>query len=360
MKKGKIIILCVLFITSLTNGIFYGHDQDTPYFSPNDKASIDELGKKIETVYRKLLKKLSEIKIETDQKIEYILSNQSTLKKQFAFSYEDLLGQILEVEKEINNAIEKIETQRIFLHKELHMLSTNQNTITKKLLSNSEELDAKIYFLRKSIVAMESNFVALRENNSEQMTLIRKYMHNKFLLIVLSVLFLGFLSFLVLFFSYRKLKRIAVVEDRLKLDAKISEILDNQLVLMKKEAIKESSQKANDEIDHSLPVKVGTEIYRMRKRIENMDEDIRGLHSLKNALTRLEDEFVRQGYSINDLTGQQYFDGLTVNVINVIEKTDLRPDIQVISRMITPQICYKGIVISHGEVELFVPSKDKI
>ncbi|MFX0139325.1 MAG: hypothetical protein ACFFDN_37135 [Candidatus Hodarchaeota archaeon] len=115
----------------------------------------------------------------------------------------------------------------------------------------------------------------------------------------------------------------------------------------------------DEEIDHSLSICVGTEIYRMRKRIGNMDAATKGLNALNNALMRLEEELKKQGYAINDITGQNYSDELTVKIINSIVSEDVMPGKSIISKMVKPQIVYKGAVISHGEAEIAISPHDK-
>ena len=108
---------------------------------------------------------------------------------------------------------------------------------------------------------------------------------------------------------------------------------------------------------HAFPVRVGSEIYRMRKRIESMDESTKGLPALKNALNRLEDDLNQRGYIINDLSGSPYLDELTVKITNTIERDDLEQGSQIINRMIEPQLLFNGVVVGHGEVELAVGVK---
>ena len=48
----------------------------------------------------------------------------------------------------------------------------------------------------------------------------------------------------------------------------------------------------------------------MRKRIENMPQDVKGLSALTNSLQRLEEEFNDSGYSLEELQGKKYVDGM--------------------------------------------------
>jgi len=357
IKQRIIFIVFVLLFTTI--GISQDQTQQKVKSNANDRASIDELKRKIESAYKNLLIKISEIKRETNQQMDSILIKNSSLKIQFETSYQDLTNQILEIDKEINSMIKKIDAQNYSFRKELERLSKNQNAIKAQLLSNNELLETKIYSLRKAYETLKIDINDLNDNTSQEMTVIKKDVLNKFLLTGSSILFLALLTIFAVVFLQKRLKKVNLLEESVRLDAKMSELLENQLVMMKKESVEMGAQKTDEEIDHSLAIRVGSEIFRMRKRIENMNKDIKGINSLKNALTRLEDEFNQQGYSINDLTGQNYVDGLTAKVINAIEREDLEPGTQIISRMITPQVYYKGTAVSHGEIELAVSAKNK-
>ena len=91
--------------------------------------------------------------------------------------------------------------------------------------------------------------------------------------------------------------------EAIKLDSKLIEILQTQLSILKEE--RKVKAPNTNEADHKLPLKVGEEIHRMRKRIENMPQDIKGLSALMNSLQRLEEEFNDSGYEIRRVAGQK-------------------------------------------------------
>jgi hypothetical protein len=275
-------------------------------------------------------------------------------------SHQMILNKMAEIEREVNKKIDNIITQHSILHKEIKRIFESQNTLEELLITKDKLLNEKIDSLNTDHRNLVADFNDLNNNTNKKMITIKKDISSKIILASSAILFLFLITITIAIFFQKKFKKLNVLEETIKLDAKFSEILENQLVLMNKESTQKEVPKTVEDIDHSLPIRVGYEIYRMRKRIENMDENMTGLNALKNALTRLEDEFNRQGYSINDLTGQSYVDGLTVKVVNAIERKDLKSGTQIISKMITPQIYYKGLVVDHGEVELAVSAKKEM
>jgi phage shock protein A len=105
------------------------------------------------------------------------------------------------------------------------------------------------------------------------------------------------------------------------------------------------------EPDHSFPLKVCEEIHRMKKRIENMTGDIKGIKALNNAVQRLEDELLDRGYEFVDLIGKEYTEGLLVHAkFIVVDNLDLGT--QVITNIIKPQINFNNQIIKVADVEV--------
>lgn len=137
--------------------------------------------------------------------------------------------------------------------------------------------------------------------------------------------------------------------EAMKLDNKLMEVLGTQLQLLKEQS--QATQQQETEIDHSLALRVGEEIHRMRKRIENMPEDTKGLGALKNSLMRLDEEFNNNGYEIIELAGKLYNDSIIANT-RFISSDELKVGENIISKVIKPQINYRGVLIKAADIEV--------
>lgn len=356
MNRTKSLLIALLFLAGV------GFCQDQSYDEKNNrtnfKASIAELKKEIETVRKDILNKIYEIKKETNGQISNLLTQHSELQREFEDGYKSLLNKISEKDKDKNRQIRDMLAKYLALGQALEELSKNQSIIKEQQSSNYRTLHKNINSLGTNYKNLNVKLHEINDDTNKEITIIKKDVMSKFFFTASAILFSLSMTFLIALMFKKKFKKANLLEESIKLDARMSEVLENQLILLKKESVERPLSQPEEKIDHSLPISVGSEIFRMRRRIENMDEDTKGLSSLKNALTRLEDEFSQQGYAMNDLTGQPYADGLTVKVVNAIEQDDLEPGTQIISRMIMPQICYKGVTVSHGEVEITVSSKD--
>lgn len=134
-----------------------------------------------------------------------------------------------------------------------------------------------------------------------------------------------------------------------KHDADLAEVLQTQLALLKEKRL--SGVTAEVEINHKLPLKVGDEIHRMRKRIENMPQDVKGIGALKNSLERLEEEFNENGYEIKDLLGEKFNAGLNIEA-RFVENSNIPDGEERITDVLRPQIMYHDKVIQHAKVEV--------
>jgi len=107
----------------------------------------------------------------------------------------------------------------------------------------------------------------------------------------------------------------------------------------------------NPEINISLAFKVADEITRMRQRIASMPSDINGIIQLSKSLDRLEEELNILGFELPVLLNKPYDDGMTVKA-RFIPMESMNTGERIITKIIKPQINYKGQLVQIAEVEV--------
>lgn len=107
----------------------------------------------------------------------------------------------------------------------------------------------------------------------------------------------------------------------------------------------------NSEINNSLAFKVADEITRMRQRLASMPSDINGIAQLSKSLDRLEEELNSLEFEMPDLLNKLYDEGLTVKA-RFIPKEGMKTGERIITKIIKPQINYKGQLVQIAEVEV--------
>lgn len=144
----------------------------------------------------------------------------------------------------------------------------------------------------------------------------------------------------------------ALEEESIKLDSRLVEVLESQLKL-KLEEKQIIPLNSNNEIDHSLTLKVADEIIRIQKNLQQMDSGTKGLKQLSASVKRIQDNFASNGYELVEMLGKEYNEGMKV-IANFIPSEDLEAGKQIITRIIKPQVNYKNEMIQSAQIEVSV------
>jgi hypothetical protein len=140
--------------------------------------------------------------------------------------------------------------------------------------------------------------------------------------------------------------RIDLEEEGIKLDSKLIEILNTQLKVLENNKTQDSSEK-----DHSLAVKIADEIVRIEKNLTNMDPEIKGYKQLEASVKRIKDNFDANGYELVEMLNRPFDPGMKV-IANFRPDEKLKSGEQIITRIIKPQINYKGSMIQSAQIEV--------
>lgn len=136
-------------------------------------------------------------------------------------------------------------------------------------------------------------------------------------------------------------------EDMKKLDNQLFWSLDTHLKISK------TDQQKAEEADHTLALKVADEIIRIQKILNNMAPESNELKQIAFALDRIQDDFKEDGYEMAELLNKPYDQGMKVSAKFKPDDT-LKHGEQIITRIIKPQINYKGNMIQAAQVEVSV------
>jgi hypothetical protein len=133
-------------------------------------------------------------------------------------------------------------------------------------------------------------------------------------------------------------------EESLKLDTKLVEILDKQLLIEKNQVVSSSAT-----IDHTLALKVADEITRIEMNLSRMDQSVKGYKQLSKAVERIKNNFQANGYDIVTYVGQPYNEGMRINADFAIDE-ELPEGTRTITSVSKPQVHYKGELIQKATV----------
>lgn len=119
------------------------------------------------------------------------------------------------------------------------------------------------------------------------------------------------------------------------------------------ELVQSPQSTVNKAPDHGLALKLADEIHRMRKRIEALPQDTKGLKSLSKSLERLEEELNAQGYELVDYLGSDYSENMSINA-KFVGSDEVESGQSIITKVVSPQVNYQDKMIRMANVEVSV------
>src|SRR5690554_1107337 len=251
--------------------------------------------------------------------------------------------------KKLNNqskTIEELQNQNNSLNGSIDSLSQLIQTNSQNIVSNSAELGTKI----QETGQKANTQIAELDNNVEQNRLY-------WIIATLVIVLLGGIVYWLLGKRINSNKtdvetqirntKASLEEEGVKLDSKLVEVLNTQLKL-KQEETKSQPSASNVKADHSLALKVADEIIRIHKNLSRMDENTKGLKQLNSSVQRIQDNFAANGYELVEMLGKEYNEGMKVTA-NFTPSEDLETGKQIITRIIKPQVNFKGAMIQAAQ-----------
>lgn len=262
--------------------------------------------------------------------------------------------------KDLQDRLNKIETTNNHLKTELQQLEKT-NMVLKNELNN----------IRKQTEGNVANIISIRnefndkisDNKNTTETKIKKVentISKNTLYWIIAALAIALLSVLLYGLLRKQLTKNntdlsdniqqtkkALEEEGIKLDNKLIELLGTQMQLIKSEQ-KSSNTKTED---HALALKVADEVIRIQNNLVYMDAETKGLKQLVAAVKRIQDNLTANGYELVDMRNKPYDEGMKL-IANFKPDENLKEGEQIITRIIKPQVNYKGVMIQQAQVEV--------
>jgi len=145
----------------------------------------------------------------------------------------------------------------------------------------------------------------------------------------------------------------SIEESLVKEFGKQTELMDSQLHLIEQQ--KTTLQVTqNAEPDHSLALKVASEINLIERNINLMDSKTKGLKQLQASVGKLKDNLSANGYEMPELLGKQFHQGMKVIVTSTIPEENIEKGSEIISKILIPQVNYYDKMIQTAQIEVSV------
>lgn len=338
----KITVFALIFFVSVL------HSQKKKY---NDNDYMHAI---IDSVYSELNQKINNISNNTifnnlkfDKKIDSILK----LHMVTLINFE-------EKNNEIQNSINSINEESKSRYNEIkNLIDTNKTGIfseifsQEKLIENLFEENLKLKdSLNQTNKDISINKLNLKNASSEILNVKKDIVESE------NYALIGFVFFLLLVFVIYILISRKWSFETSELNRKQQEIIEKQIEDSRNLADWLANDSQNQitsakQNDHSFAKRVADEIVRMSTNLSRMDESIRGYKQLSASVRKLTQTLSINQYEIVELLNKPYSTGMNLEA-NFVFNDKIEKGKQIITRIIKPQINYKGKMIQGAQVEV--------
>ena len=270
-------------------------------------------------------------------------------------------------------SIDSLKNEIKLLQRENRKLSNKIKDINLKF----EDLRSKLDGLQVQITE-NTNFISRTNNELEQrmstdekvtdqkIVNIHKSLINKSLIGLLGGISIFVISGLLYWFLSKRQRtdKLNIIDQLSKTKSSIEESLMKEFVkhtdLMEVQVRQLKDQKSTtavqstNEPDHSLALKVADEITLIERNLSLMDPKVKGYKQLQASIGKLKDNLNANGYQMPDLLGKQFHQGMKVIVVSSIPDEGLDKGVEVVTKIIKPQVNFNEKMIQAAQIEVSV------
>lgn len=269
--------------------------------------------------------------------------------------------------KKVQAQVQKLENDNKSLKSEISVMQSKLMQINTKVIEHTDKIDSVNTKLNLSTSKLGLQITNTESTANSKIQAIDDNLSKNTLWGIIAVLLALIVSGVIYFILNKKQRedksdvidqlsktKSSIEESLVKEFGKQTELLETQLQLIEEQAKNQSSNTTNQEIDHSLALKVADEITLIERNISLMDKDVKGLKQLSRSVQKLKDNLNANGYEIPELLGKQYHQGMKVIVVSSIPDENIDKDLEVITKVIKPQVNYKEKMIQTAQIEVSV------
>lgn len=314
------------------------------------------------------------LNLEIQNKIEKVFSSKSeAIDNQLAIIVLKQNKQLEAVSKEFSIISEKIVSNQIEIDSFRLMLKKSSIKIaalvTKlqdlELLSegrftditlNTNKLNEETSTLSEGLIDTKKSVIKVTESSSQNSNTIQSVNKSLSQKQQYGLMFLA--SFLLLILIVYIILSKKQNKNTLQLASKQKEIFEKQIQdsqqltdWLSNQSSENLEQKSGGKIDHSFAKRVADEIVRITTNLSRMDSAIKGYKQLSASVRKLEQSLNANHYELETLLDKPYDNGMNLQA-NFVADDSLKEGESIITRVIKPQINYKGKLIQAAQVEV--------
>ena len=337
--KNKISLLFTLLITFFVN------------------AQVDSLV--INSLESKLTNQLTKQETRFNEKLSEIKTFQDKNQTKISDELSRLTSNQTHTQIKLDSLIEKLAlSNKIVLELKMQLISLEEqlNDKVNGLQNKTSKLGDVTSSLSKGLTTAKNEVSEIAESSSKNASSIDTVNQALRQKQQYGLIFIGLFLILVLTIYIILTKRQNT--DNKKLAAKQQEIFEKQIQdsqqltdWLSNQTAKSLGNSSSGEVDHSFAKRVADEIVRITTNLSRMDTSIKGHKQLSASVKKLEQSLNSNNYELEALLNKSYDNGMNLQANFVIDE-NLKEGESVITRIIKPQINYKGKLIQAAQVEV--------
>lgn len=275
--------------------------------------------------------------------------------------------------KDLDKELKPLNTQILNLSQENNSLKSKVSSIEGKLDSTNKELqkvqslvDINHDSISHKAQILESSIESSTKNAYKKIDIVDKSLSTNSLYGIIGVLSAILLSGLLYWLLRKRQKndktdlidqlsntKANIEESLVKEFGKQTGLMDAQLKLIELQK-SNTPNTANVEPDHSLALKLASEINLIERNLRLMDDKTKGLKHLNASVKKLKENLAANGYTMPELLGKQFNAGMKVTVASSIADENLAKDEEIITKVLIPQVNYNDKMIQTAQIEVSV------
>jgi len=268
--------------------------------------------------------------------------------------------------KPMNDKIKSLKSENGKLKSELVTLNSKLSDAALKIDSLQKQTEANSNAINKTNEDLSLKISTTEASANQKILEVDQSLSKNSLYGIIGVLSAILLSGLLYLLSSKRQKsdktditeqlsktKSSIEESLIKEFVKQTELVETQLILIGQQK-SEIQPAPNIEPDHSLALKVASEINLIERNIILMDSKTKGLKQLQASVRRLKDNLDANGYEMLELLGKQFHQGMKVIVTSSIPDENLEKGSEIITKILIPQVNYNDKMIQTAQIEVSV------
>lgn len=277
-------------------------------------------------------------------------------------THEDLANELQPLKKEIQS----LKKENRSLKTEINILNSNLSKVNRIIDSLKTLVIENNNIITQTTNELSNKIKQNEENSENKISHISRLLSKNSLFGIIGLIFAVLFSWLLYWLLSKRQKtnytniiqqlqntKTSIEENLVKEFEKQIKLLEASLQLIEQQR-KNTQNRTNQEVDHSLALKVANEINLIERNLSFMDSNVRGYRQLQRSVERLKENLHANGYEILELLGKVYHPGLPATITNSIPDENLEAGKEIISKVHIPAVRYNDMIIQSAQVEVNV------